>query len=115
MDVFKDPFGFESHHLFSNRREMCFAPLILVRRCPAKTLFIVLETVAPGDLPSNRFPQETLDPHKGPKVLWCVCVCVSTHRCEQCEYESELYTDGQTFSSRTEPCLHCRCSVSSGF
>eukprot|EP00066_Takifugu_rubripes_P016015 XP_011605281.1 PREDICTED: kielin/chordin-like protein [Takifugu rubripes] len=31
-------------------------------------------------------------------------------RCEQCEYESKLYVDGQKFSSRTEPCLHCRCS-----
>ncbi|XP_056907493.1 kielin/chordin-like protein [Takifugu flavidus] len=32
-------------------------------------------------------------------------------RCEQCEYESKLYVDGQKFSSRTEPCLHCRCSA----
>uniref|UniRef100_H3DPF7 Kielin cysteine rich BMP regulator n=1 Tax=Tetraodon nigroviridis TaxID=99883 RepID=H3DPF7_TETNG len=32
-------------------------------------------------------------------------------RCEQCEYESQLYVDGQKFSSRAEPCLHCRCSA----
>lgn len=40
-------------------------------------------------------------------------LCMFAHRCEQCEYESKLYVDGQKFSSRTEPCLHCRCSVSS--
>lgn len=40
-------------------------------------------------------------------------LCVFAHRCEQCEYESKLYVDGEKFSSRTEPCLHCRCSVSS--
>lgn len=31
-------------------------------------------------------------------------------RCEQCEYESEVYVNGQKFSSVTDPCLHCRCS-----
>ncbi|XP_031149313.1 kielin/chordin-like protein [Sander lucioperca] len=30
-------------------------------------------------------------------------------RCEQCEYESKVYVDGQTFPSRRDPCLHCRC------
>ncbi|XP_030646302.1 LOW QUALITY PROTEIN: kielin/chordin-like protein [Chanos chanos] len=30
-------------------------------------------------------------------------------RCEQCEYESELYLEGQSFSSRVDPCLSCRC------
>ncbi|CAK6951146.1 kielin/chordin-like protein [Scomber scombrus] len=32
-------------------------------------------------------------------------------RCEQCEYESKVYLDGQKFSSRRDPCLHCRCSA----
>ncbi|XP_036068311.1 kielin/chordin-like protein isoform X3 [Oryzias melastigma] len=32
-------------------------------------------------------------------------------RCEQCEYESEVFADGQTFSSRTDRCLHCQCSA----
>ncbi|XP_014900210.1 kielin/chordin-like protein [Poecilia latipinna] len=31
-------------------------------------------------------------------------------RCEQCEYESEVYVNGQKFSSLTDPCLHCHCS-----
>ncbi|XP_042352823.1 kielin/chordin-like protein [Plectropomus leopardus] len=31
-------------------------------------------------------------------------------RCEQCEYESEVYVDGQKLPSR-DPCLHCRCSA----
>ncbi|XP_043980613.1 kielin/chordin-like protein [Gambusia affinis] len=31
-------------------------------------------------------------------------------RCEQCEYESEVYVNGQKFSSLTDPCLLCRCS-----
>ncbi|XP_071783371.2 kielin/chordin-like protein [Centroberyx gerrardi] len=32
-------------------------------------------------------------------------------RCEQCEYEAKVYLDGQDFSSRTDPCLRCRCSA----
>ncbi|KAF3688881.1 Kielin/chordin-like protein Cysteine-rich motor neuron 2 protein [Channa argus] len=32
-------------------------------------------------------------------------------RCEQCEYESRVYMDGQMFSSRRDPCLYCRCSA----
>ncbi|XP_011474483.1 kielin/chordin-like protein isoform X3 [Oryzias latipes] len=32
-------------------------------------------------------------------------------RCEQCEFESEVFVDGQRFSSRTDPCLHCQCSA----
>ncbi|XP_029378341.1 kielin/chordin-like protein [Echeneis naucrates] len=32
-------------------------------------------------------------------------------RCEHCEYESQVYTEGQTFLSRRDPCLHCRCSA----
>ncbi|XP_044050662.1 kielin/chordin-like protein isoform X3 [Siniperca chuatsi] len=32
-------------------------------------------------------------------------------RCEQCEYESNVYVDGQKFPSRRDPCLHCRCSA----
>ncbi|XP_075998591.1 kielin/chordin-like protein isoform X2 [Genypterus blacodes] len=32
-------------------------------------------------------------------------------RCEQCEYESKVYQDGQSFPSRTDPCTHCRCSA----
>uniref|UniRef100_A0A3B5N165 Kielin cysteine rich BMP regulator n=1 Tax=Xiphophorus couchianus TaxID=32473 RepID=A0A3B5N165_9TELE len=32
-------------------------------------------------------------------------------RCEQCEYESEVYVNGQKFSSLTDPCLLCRCST----
>ncbi|XP_063753849.1 kielin/chordin-like protein isoform X3 [Eleginops maclovinus] len=31
-------------------------------------------------------------------------------RCEQCEYESLVYVDGQKFPSRRDPCLQCRCS-----
>ncbi|XP_053741751.1 kielin/chordin-like protein [Synchiropus splendidus] len=31
-------------------------------------------------------------------------------RCEQCEYESIVYQDGQKFPSRNDPCLRCRCS-----
>ncbi|XP_062861314.1 kielin/chordin-like protein [Trichomycterus rosablanca] len=30
-------------------------------------------------------------------------------RCEQCDYESELYLDGQRFSSKSNPCLSCQC------
>ncbi|KAA8590177.1 hypothetical protein FQN60_014111 [Etheostoma spectabile] len=32
-------------------------------------------------------------------------------RCEQCEYESKVYVDGQKFPSRRDPCLHCHCSA----
>lgn len=32
-------------------------------------------------------------------------------RCEQCEYESEVYLNGQKFASSRDPCLHCHCSV----
>uniref|UniRef100_A0A3B4UL11 Kielin cysteine rich BMP regulator n=1 Tax=Seriola dumerili TaxID=41447 RepID=A0A3B4UL11_SERDU len=32
-------------------------------------------------------------------------------RCEQCEYESKVYVDGQKFPSRSDPCLRCRCSA----
>ncbi|XP_026167747.1 kielin/chordin-like protein isoform X2 [Mastacembelus armatus] len=32
-------------------------------------------------------------------------------RCEQCEYDSRVYVDGQTFPSRNDPCLHCLCSA----
>lgn len=49
LSVLKD-FCFENHlHLFSRRMEMCSVQPILVHRCPAKTPFVVLETVAPGD------------------------------------------------------------------
>ncbi|KAG9345614.1 hypothetical protein JZ751_008758, partial [Albula glossodonta] len=30
-------------------------------------------------------------------------------RCEQCEYESQVYVDGQTFASHLDPCLRCHC------
>lgn len=50
--VLKDHFCFVNHlYLFSCRMEMCSVQLILVHRCPAKTLFVLLETVAPGDQP----------------------------------------------------------------
>ncbi|XP_061577935.1 kielin/chordin-like protein isoform X2 [Cololabis saira] len=33
-------------------------------------------------------------------------------RCgHQCEYESEVYLNGQKFASSRDPCLHCRCSA----
>ncbi|KAM3870584.1 LOW QUALITY PROTEIN: kielin/chordin-like protein [Diretmus argenteus] len=32
-------------------------------------------------------------------------------RCEQCEYESQVYLDGQNFPSRADPCVRCRCSA----
>ncbi|XP_072241827.1 kielin/chordin-like protein [Leuresthes tenuis] len=32
-------------------------------------------------------------------------------RCEQCEYEAEVYVTGQKFPSRRDPCLHCSCSA----
>ncbi|KAM7414471.1 hypothetical protein PAMA_019340 [Pampus argenteus] len=32
-------------------------------------------------------------------------------RCEQCEYESKVYLDGQKLPSRRDPCLLCRCSA----
>ncbi|XP_031418057.1 kielin/chordin-like protein [Clupea harengus] len=32
-------------------------------------------------------------------------------RCEQCEYESQVYADGQSFPSRTDPCVSCHCSA----
>lgn len=32
-------------------------------------------------------------------------------RCEQCEYDSATYQDGQKFSSDGDPCVQCRCSV----
>lgn len=32
-------------------------------------------------------------------------------RCEQCQYESTVYMDGQKFQSRTDPCLNCRCTA----
>ncbi|XP_075885031.1 kielin/chordin-like protein [Nelusetta ayraudi] len=32
-------------------------------------------------------------------------------RCEQCEYESNMYEDGQKFSSSGDPCVQCRCSA----
>ncbi|XP_035381615.1 kielin/chordin-like protein isoform X1 [Electrophorus electricus] len=30
-------------------------------------------------------------------------------RCEQCNFESEVYLDGQRFGSKTNPCLSCHC------
>ncbi|XP_013888896.1 kielin/chordin-like protein isoform X2 [Austrofundulus limnaeus] len=33
-------------------------------------------------------------------------------RCEQCEYESEVYVNGERFTSRRDPCVQCRCSES---
>ena len=42
-------------------------------------------------------------------VLFDLKLC----RCEQCEYESKVYVDGQMFPSRRDPCLRCYCSVSS--
>ncbi|XP_076848974.1 kielin/chordin-like protein isoform X2 [Brachyhypopomus gauderio] len=30
-------------------------------------------------------------------------------RCEQCEYESQIYLDGQRFVSERNPCLQCQC------
>ncbi|KAF4091893.1 hypothetical protein AMELA_G00042140 [Ameiurus melas] len=32
-------------------------------------------------------------------------------RCEQCTYESEVFSDGQQFNSKENPCLSCRCST----
>ncbi|XP_028287666.1 kielin/chordin-like protein isoform X2 [Parambassis ranga] len=32
-------------------------------------------------------------------------------RCEQCEYESTVYMNGQKFSSTIDPCVQCRCSA----
>nr|XP_057932502.1 kielin/chordin-like protein isoform X1 [Doryrhamphus excisus] len=32
-------------------------------------------------------------------------------RCDQCEYESTVYLDGQKFPSTGDPCLQCRCSA----
>lgn len=94
--------------------EMCVVQPVLVHRCPAATLFVVQETVAPGDQLALHFIlTSSLMRVKVPEHF-DVCVCVFAHRCEQCEYESKLYADGQEFSSRTEPCLRCRCSVSSG-
>ncbi|XP_048024025.1 kielin/chordin-like protein isoform X3 [Megalobrama amblycephala] len=31
-------------------------------------------------------------------------------RCEECRYEGDVYSDGQTFISRQDPCLKCQCS-----
>ncbi|KPP79601.1 hypothetical protein Z043_100810, partial [Scleropages formosus] len=30
--------------------------------------------------------------------------------CEQCEYDSQVYADGQTFASALDPCVKCHCS-----
>ncbi|KAM6960594.1 kielin/chordin-like protein [Aplochiton taeniatus] len=32
-------------------------------------------------------------------------------RCEQCEYNSQVFLDGQNLPSRGDPCLRCRCSA----
>ncbi|CAI5664367.1 unnamed protein product [Oreochromis niloticus] len=32
-------------------------------------------------------------------------------RCEQCEYESEVYVNGERFTPRTDSCLQCYCSA----
>ncbi|XP_077451474.1 kielin/chordin-like protein isoform X1 [Stigmatopora argus] len=32
-------------------------------------------------------------------------------RCDQCEYESRVYLDGQKFPSTGDPCVQCRCSA----
>ncbi|KAK7892159.1 hypothetical protein WMY93_024122 [Mugilogobius chulae] len=31
--------------------------------------------------------------------------------CDQCEYEAQVYTEGQTFSSTRNPCIQCHCSA----
>ncbi|XP_029952600.1 kielin/chordin-like protein [Salarias fasciatus] len=31
-------------------------------------------------------------------------------RCDRCEYQSQVYLNGQKFSSRTDPCVHCQCA-----
>ncbi|KAK3570578.1 hypothetical protein QTP86_022525 [Hemibagrus guttatus] len=36
-------------------------------------------------------------------------------RCEQCNYESEVYFDGQHFTSKQNPCLTCQCLVTCEF
>ncbi|XP_057692025.1 kielin/chordin-like protein isoform X3 [Corythoichthys intestinalis] len=32
-------------------------------------------------------------------------------RCDQCEYESRVYVDGQKFPSTGDPCIECRCAA----
>ncbi|XP_041113770.1 kielin/chordin-like protein isoform X2 [Polyodon spathula] len=32
-------------------------------------------------------------------------------RCEECEYDSKTFVDGQSFISTVNPCLNCRCSA----
>ncbi|XP_030586932.1 kielin/chordin-like protein [Archocentrus centrarchus] len=32
-------------------------------------------------------------------------------RCEQCQFESKIYENGETFTSRRHPCLQCHCSA----
>ncbi|XP_039471679.1 kielin/chordin-like protein isoform X2 [Oreochromis aureus] len=32
-------------------------------------------------------------------------------RCEQCEYDSEVYGNGERFTSKRDPCLQCYCSA----
>ncbi|KAL0968355.1 hypothetical protein UPYG_G00265780 [Umbra pygmaea] len=31
--------------------------------------------------------------------------------CDQCEYDSQVLQNGETFTSRTDPCVRCRCSA----
>lgn len=52
-------FALKNHlHFFSCRMGIFFVQPILVLHCPAKTLLIILETVAPGDQPAFR-PQNS--------------------------------------------------------
>ncbi|XP_026028050.1 kielin/chordin-like protein [Astatotilapia calliptera] len=36
-------------------------------------------------------------------------------RCEQCEYESKVYGNGESFTSKSDPCLQCYCSAGEVF
>lgn len=62
-------------------------------------------TCQSGDVRCSSVPCPALScPNPVHKVGDC---CPS---CEQCEYEKQLYTDGQRFSSSSDPCLHCLCT-----
>ncbi|XP_045893127.1 kielin/chordin-like protein isoform X2 [Micropterus dolomieu] len=111
-------------------REQCNTPCETPGAPPPNTCCPVCQGCGVN---GHDFPNGAVIP-TGDRCLECTCVdgnvaclplpCHALHcqnpvhragdccpRCEECEYESEVYVDGQRFPSRGDPCLQCHCSA----
>ncbi|TRY57862.1 hypothetical protein DNTS_017658 [Danionella cerebrum] len=72
---------------------------------PLHLLDPVVLSAMNGNIQCERFPCPPA-PCNNPVIPPGECCA----RCEECVYEGEVFLDGQTFSSRHDPCLRCQCS-----